>query len=714
MYELKQIDDLNYKMFGSPVIDKGHKQAFFEYGGGFDTESTTIKHTDDRGNVIIDNCFLYCYQFSIGSNIWILRTETEFLSFMQKLIKEVKTAQHIYRCKSLRMLLFVANMSHEYAFLKNYFVSLGITEFFCKDKRNVLRVGLDKAVLFAECIGLFGTSLSNIAKTYCNTQKLAGDLDYNLVRTPATPLTESELQYCINDVAILSELHEVALNKYTRQQKKIPLTATGEIRAGVKARIRQPMKALNAEMQKLIVSEDVHYYIRQFGYNGGLCGSNIKYIGELLHDIEPYDLTSDYPAQMNHNFYPAGELITVTDTAEMIDNLTNGTMCYTQFKIGSINAKYTHYTLSKYKIPNYDKYYKHEDCCRNVITANNKIVSGENIVFVGNEIDFRALKKMYTLKGVQILRQWKFTKKTLCTAIVRQNMNEWYKIKNELKTNGQTKTVAYTESKKQVNGHYGLTATRLYKQNYDVNKATGNIEKQPEKDWIEILKTLWLNPYIAYYTTSYAREILIDFISKYPDNIVQYDTDSMYIQHGYKYDELIAEIDKYNACIQRLNMYIFGDDFKYYHDLGQWSHDPTCIHFLPLGSKRYIKTTIDKTGEEHTETVIAGLPKTAFDNILIQRDLSVSELYNQLVQHHDKSFVIGYDECKKLTSVYDDRVSCETIAITDYLGNTAECVQSSYHALYEATFTLATAHDALMQAMRIKNENTPKKYRNEE
>lgn len=716
MYKLKTINDLNWKMFGKPITARGQKETFFQYGGGFDTESTTIQHNVETG-VIIDNCFLYCFQFSIGENIFILRTYDEFMEFMHKLIQCVKTARHEYRNKTARVLFFVANLSHEYAFLKNYFVDLGITKFFCKDKRNVLRCEIAESVLFAECIGLFGTSLSNIANTYCTTKKLIGDLDYKLIRTPDTPLTEKELQYVINDVAILSELHTVAINKFTSSNAKIPLTSTGEIRQGVKKRIKQPLKSLNEEMKKLIVDEDTHYYIRQYGYNGGLCGSNIKYVGELMHNIEAFDLTSDYPAQMNHKLYPNGELITVTDSNEMIDNLTNGTMCYTVLRIGEIKARFTHYTLSIYKIPNYNRYWQKcgndMDVMRNVITANNKIVSANNCIVVVNEVDYRALQKMYKLKDVTIIRQWKFTKKTLCQQIIRDNMNQWYLIKNEFKTTGKSNTVDYIESKKHVNGHYGLTATRLYKDSYDVNKETGDIEKQPEKEWDEILGSIWLNPYIAYYTTSYAREILINFISQFPENVIQYDTDSMYIQHGFEYDKLIAEIDKYNANIQRANLYLFADKFEYFRDLGQWNKEKTCVNFLPLGCKRYIKTTVGKDGQEKTETVIAGLPKSAFKNILEQRGLTVEELYSQLVERHDKCFVIGYDECKKLTSVYDDSVSRETIEIVDYLGNTGKAVQTSYHALYEANFTLSTARDVILQVLRIKNENRPKKYRME-
>ena len=39
----------------------------------------------------------------------------------------------------------------------------------------------------------------------------------------------------------------------------------------------------------------------------------------------------------------------------------------------------------------------------------------------------------------------------------------------------------------------------------------------------DIRNNFWLNPYIAFYCTSYARAVLMHFIARYPDEIVQYD-----------------------------------------------------------------------------------------------------------------------------------------------------------------------------------------------
>ena len=57
------------------------------------------------------------------------------------------------------------------------------------------------------------------AKNYTTTQKLKDDLDYEIIRTPLIPITGAELQYCINDVAILSERVIIYGNEIKRKRK---------------------------------------------------------------------------------------------------------------------------------------------------------------------------------------------------------------------------------------------------------------------------------------------------------------------------------------------------------------------------------------------------------------------------------------------------------------------------------------------------------------
>ena len=54
-------------------------------------------------------------------------------------------------------------------------------------------------------------------------------MDYNLIRTPATPLTEKELGYCEYDCLVTYWYIKRELETYERVDK-LPTTATGKVR----------------------------------------------------------------------------------------------------------------------------------------------------------------------------------------------------------------------------------------------------------------------------------------------------------------------------------------------------------------------------------------------------------------------------------------------------------------------------------------------------
>ena len=66
---------------------------------------------------------------------------------------------------------------------------------------------------------------------------MVGDLDYSLVRHEKTPLTNEELQYCINDVLVVVEYITEQVNElYNGNITKIPMTKTGAVRQYVKSK----------------------------------------------------------------------------------------------------------------------------------------------------------------------------------------------------------------------------------------------------------------------------------------------------------------------------------------------------------------------------------------------------------------------------------------------------------------------------------------------
>lgn len=62
---------------------------------------------------------------------------------------------------------------------------------------------------------------------------MVGDLDYNILRTPKTPLTDKEKGYCKRDCIVVYHGIKDFINIY-KYQHAIPLTQTGRVRRVVK------------------------------------------------------------------------------------------------------------------------------------------------------------------------------------------------------------------------------------------------------------------------------------------------------------------------------------------------------------------------------------------------------------------------------------------------------------------------------------------------
>ena len=102
---------------------------------------------------------------------------------------------------------------------------------------------------------------------------------------------------------------------------------------------------------------------------------------------------------------------------------------------------------------------------------------------------------------------------------------------------------------------------------------------------MEDISNTIFNPWWGYYCTAYVRQRLIECISKYPDYIIQYDTDSIYCLPCSALDDLVSEINErvYKECVKNI-------PYTECWDLGQWDNDGYYIDFECLGSKRYIGT----------------------------------------------------------------------------------------------------------------------------
>lgn len=232
-FYLSEILDKNLcniiKSNGLANINKGkHSKSYHICYCGFDIETTNIP--DEK------RAYMYHWQFSVNDYVIMGRTWKEFLQLLDLLKKYLDLSG------KYRLIIWVANLSFEFGFFRKW---VNVTYLFAKEMQKPLLVEVDNCIEFRECLSISGGSLAYLAKTYTKTQKLKGDLDYNILRNSKTPLIEKEKAYCINDVRILSEWSKYIFNKYIIPEKYIPLTKTAIVRKKVK-------KGVTKEIRKAI------------------------------------------------------------------------------------------------------------------------------------------------------------------------------------------------------------------------------------------------------------------------------------------------------------------------------------------------------------------------------------------------------------------------------------------------------------------------------
>ena len=686
MYNVIWYNGFNFstKLSKEMLITKGNKKItnrsipFVNIGAGFDCETSQFDNhkkynkKDKNELELYRNAlksFVYIWQFSVGDDIYLCREYKLFLNFLNDLDNAIDEVH-----PRAGLIVWDCNLTFEYTFFIEL-IKTGVRKIFARSKNDILSLDYGKHIKIREPLGVFGKSLKDIAKNYTKTQKLVGDLDYNLIRLPITPLTKTELNYCINDVAILSELTAVAHNMYTLRGKKIPLTQTGIVRDEIIDNYAPTpfLKSVKyAENAPLIGTQEQYYHWRKYVYSGGLTHSNFAYVGDIVHNVTCYDLTSAYPWALNTQHYPAGKIIECdVNNPDDVRNAFKHRHYFCKVTLKNLQSKSTHSTVSIHKVTN----------MQNPVIDNGRIYRADSVTLYVTEIDLANVKAIYTYDSYTLHELFYFTKSARVPNAILKVMNTWYKKKTILKplvSEEHHNDIEYPERKKEynrlkalINSIYGMFVTSLYDSSvdWDINDLTA---KETPRDWEKASKTVF-NPWVGYYCTAYVRQRLIDCISRYPDSIIQYDTDSIYCLPNPELSEYIETIndsiaDENAACINEIECL----------DLGLWDKDGFYKDFIALGSKRYIgryennelKITFAGANENDIKSESARLKMDIFDYI---KEFSITE---------DISTKNG---AFHFTGEYTENV-------TDYLGNTARVTTYGGTTIKKVDFKAGLSH----------------------
>lgn len=670
-YNVNEIDvnliKILYKRCKTISVGKGrYAKTYIHLYSGFDIETYT---TDSN------NAYMYVWQWSLWDGnaqpiVIIGRTWNDFMQLIEILGRAFELKNN------KRMLVWIANIGYEWSYIRK---RINVTEYFFKDERTPLKFTHNDIIDFQDCLTISGGSLAYLAKTYTNTQKARGDLDYSIPRNRYTHLTDEELIYCDNDVLILAEWSKYYFNEYFLGGCGYiyqPLTMQATLRKRMKDKAEKwfESQGKNGKNVYLAISscyphEKTYKYLMRWCFRGGYTHGNVLYVGDKMDyrdNIVSYDLTSSYPSVMEHNYFP---------NRLYHKNNVNYDEYLNLIKKYCVIADMTFYDLkptTQHSIESKNKCIKLVDS----IIDNGRVFRAKEMRVCITEVDYRIYSKFYSWSKVEIHSALIANRMRLPDYVLHP-MEQDYNNKARLKMEHKP----YNVEKSRVNSYYGVMVTRLNEQEIalDDDSETG-LSPKAGKSYYEQIKKSVLLPQWGIYITAWARYNILSVARQCASDCLYIDTDSIKIRNGWKYQDIIYQ---YNKRIENQNKKMCkerGLDYTIFHDLGMLDCEIPKVWYLKyLGAKRYLYTKFDY-GQKRLVDVqtIAGLPKDTLPKMFKNDRNGLYDFFN------DEMIV---DMSGKLYTYYNDNETSEYI--TDNQGNTALCTELSNTALVPCTFKMS-------------------------
>lgn len=611
----------------------------------FDIETTNI---DEQ-----KSAYMYIWQFGFYDSVYIGRTWEDFRLLLEKIPEVLPDGIKI---------IFVHNLSFEMTFLLPRLELWGLLKkVTAKDPHNVLKVELNNGIEFRDSYALSGMPLSLLAKNYTKTQKLSGDLDYKKLRNSTTPLTSKELQYCINDVVVLSEYAEYLHGIYTKHRKRIPLTITGIVRQYVK---RESHGIKCAELYP--PNRDAYNHVMTWLFRGGYTHANTRDCDVILKNVKSYDLTSAYPSVMLQRRFPCTPFKLLEEN-EISTYMYNPCKCwYGLFELSYITKKTPHAYESKHKIITSE----------HAVFENGRLTYARKIVVLLTDVDFKIYNRFYNFEITRVCAVWG-AKSDYLPWYLRKSVINFYSDKKKLKAELKSYTGdenGYNDLsrklltvKGQLNSLYGMCVTRLNFDNYNFVDGEWVVENNAV-DYETEIKKQFLSPFWGIWVTAYVRDIITGALVSC--NGVYSDTDSIKGQI-----EDTTELERHNAECIEINERLYPN-FPEVHDIGLFDYEGEYPFFKTLGAKRYCY--VDEKHAPHI--TVAGLPKSIvhhFENNVqmfkkFQDDMYFIDVKNAHYYAGENTAIVDGEKMHEFSSCYICETSFRMTITDDFMRQIAE------------------------------------------
>lgn len=650
--------------------NKKSKTAYANCACSFDTETTSTKVNGQKV------AFTYFWQFALTDDFYCYgRTWQDFRTLINYISSRISlNPEHALIC-------YVHNLAFEFQFLRKWFNWESV--FAVKD-RTPIKAMTEQGVEFRDSYILSGLPLKLVAEnlTSHTIKKLVGDLDYSLVRTDVTRVTDKELGYMLNDVVILIYYIEEQIEMYG-DISKVPLTNTGRVRLAVKEKaFSKNNRYLTQKQMSMLTLTPVLYLKLKQAFAGGFTHANKNYVGKIVKDVQSMDFTSSYPTVLlSSNRYPMSRPLEYhfTDNERFIHDLHNDKMMF------FFTATFEN-LLTKLDFENYLSKSKCFDS-EGLVENNGRVWMADKLSVTICSIDFEIIEKCYQWSYV------KFSDITMYTCnylpkYMLQSVIEFYQQKTTLK-GVAGKEREYLLYKGMLNSLYGMTVTDIAKPEITYGEDWG-------KELVDLPKVI--DDYnndkyrFLYYpwgvvVTALARQNLWSGIMELGNDYIYSDTDSVKFINREKHQEYFK---RYNDNItNQLKIMCDKKGFDYSDlapktvkgvskPLGVWDNDGFYSYFKTLGAKRYV---LIENGE--LKTTIAGLGKKAGAEYLLK--ISNGDPIKAMKNFKIGLFVPAGETGKNTHTYIDDRFIGN---VTDYQGLTREIESLSSVHLEPTSFKM--------------------------
>ena len=408
----------------------------------FDIETTSIWninghivsykdcYSEKQYNNAESKAFCYIWQFGIDDTVYYGR----YLSELPKFLQKVKKA-----CHGLSPIIWIHNLSYEFQFIREYLEEIAPITVFARSERKPIKFNWD--IFEFRCTYMLTRKSLETWGKELGCSKMVGDLDYNILRTPKTPMTKTEMGYCKRDCIVVYHGIRDFLKTYEYQHAS-PLTQTGRVRRVVKNFTKNDYKYLRKITRMQPVTEN-EYKLLRAAFMGGSTGACYLNAGKVLHHVGSFDLSSDYPSQIVRQKYPMQKFREVS--AKKKTNFEKYAYIFV-LKMENITPKSnTHYLPSSKCI-----------ALKGAKYDNGKIISAKSCVFICTEQDYTILHDCYNFSET-IIKLFQSKKQYLPTYFVSYVL-DLYENKTKLKDVDGSEEL-YKESKEFINALYGMMVT---------------------------------------------------------------------------------------------------------------------------------------------------------------------------------------------------------------------------------------------------------------